>query len=444
MQCEILRRKYGGSISIGRNVKTIFTRPEITTDDPIVHRCPNIPRNSLRVPSFARPAALLNDEAQMTNDQIPSFDIHHSGACGSCPPWLGGSTVLHGFTLVELLVVIAIIGILVALLLPAIEAAREAARRAQCTNNLKQISLSLLTFHDAHKQFPRGAYTNPSKNHANAEDGLGWATKTLPYIEEQALYDRIVHNGIPGYDGDPWRERDEANMGGIFKAAHSAGKRPFSGGDTVLTAFRCPSVDLPKHAPDNSYYGGSGEPINMGYAGMHYKASRGYCDRGMYWRSAEGHSNQTCNAIDTNGDGTLDTIIKPPFSRVRIQDVLDGTSKTIAIGEASYFSSGNGTNRGDFPIWMGTAWEDGSSLFKTQDIINCNIAGVRSFPLSKLEIAQLPAGKGSDDCAFSWHVGVVLFAFVDGSVHSVTENLELRTFALLGDRMDGEVIGSIE
>jgi prepilin-type N-terminal cleavage/methylation domain-containing protein len=357
----------------------------------------------------------------------------HMGPIGRREAMRAGRDDRNGFTLVELLVVIAIIGILVALLLPAIQSAREAARRSQCSNNVKQITLALLNCHEARKEFPRGAYTSatPDANwKTNEEDGLGWATKILPYIEEQAVYDQIVRNGIPGYDGDPWKP-------GIFKAAIAAGKSPISGCGTPIVTFRCPSVDLPIQMPDGGYFGNPGTmPANAGYATSHYKASRGYCDRGMFLRKAESLKPQTLVDMDFDGDGTLDRVDKPPFNRVRIQDVLDGTSKTIAIGEAAYFVDSK-----SFPFWAGTIVEDGTILFKTHDPF---ISGTFAFPISPGEIQRLlPPDNYADDVAFSWHTGGVFFGFVDGSVHFLTTDIEMRTYALLGDRMDGRVISQL-
>jgi prepilin-type N-terminal cleavage/methylation domain-containing protein/prepilin-type processing-associated H-X9-DG protein len=101
------------------------------------------------------------------------------------------------FTLVELLVVIAIIGILIALLLPAVQAAREAARRAQCTNNLKQIGLAMHNYDSARKHLPSGwnmhGLTAP-------EAETTWVVYILPYIEEGAVAD--LDTGVFGRPGE--------------------------------------------------------------------------------------------------------------------------------------------------------------------------------------------------------------------------------------------------
>jgi prepilin-type N-terminal cleavage/methylation domain-containing protein len=109
-----------------------------------------------------------------------------------------------GFTLIELLVVIAIIAVLIALLLPAVQSAREAARRAQCTNNLKQIGLAMHNYHDQQGSLPPGL------------KGCCWGTWlvfTLPFIEQQPLYNAWnsfgndqyetlgIQNGSLRYDG---------------------------------------------------------------------------------------------------------------------------------------------------------------------------------------------------------------------------------------------------
>jgi prepilin-type N-terminal cleavage/methylation domain-containing protein len=111
---------------------------------------------------------------------------------------------LRGFTLVELLVVIAIIGILVALLLPAIQAAREAARRAQCVNQIKQLSIAMLNYENVRKALPPGAYRGPLQLPNGKDNGTGppipnggwldnhsWFAPTMQFMEEQAWFDSI-------------------------------------------------------------------------------------------------------------------------------------------------------------------------------------------------------------------------------------------------------------
>jgi type II secretory pathway pseudopilin PulG len=111
------------------------------------------------------------------------------------------------FGLYELLIIIAIIAILLALLLPAVQKVREAAARTQSTNNLKQIAIAVHSFHDANRRLPFNGSNSAVGNvkyFAEAKDGKtesgSWAFQILPYIDQQALFNKVTRNvGIPTY-----------------------------------------------------------------------------------------------------------------------------------------------------------------------------------------------------------------------------------------------------
>ena len=128
------------------------------------------------------------------------------------------------FTLVELLVVIAIIGVLVALLLPAVQAAREAARRAQCSNNLKQIGLAVLNYESNLRIMLPGAFwAYDPKDHPIKGSIL---LHILPYIEQQALYDQFDFK--------------------IFNLETQSTPRTFGDlASTYLASYRCPTDTSP-------------------------------------------------------------------------------------------------------------------------------------------------------------------------------------------------------
>jgi prepilin-type N-terminal cleavage/methylation domain-containing protein len=158
---------------------------------------------------------------------------------------------VRGFTLVELLVVIAIIGILVALLLPAIQAAREAARRTACQNNLKNLSLAVLTYENQRKGLPP-ATNAPSPtsgevwgSSALLDNELSWIVQILPQIEEQALYDRFFPNrpilplgGRPGQDFVNKGNPQEAQPQILICPSDSSKGRSFKETVGTYSAFR--------------------------------------------------------------------------------------------------------------------------------------------------------------------------------------------------------------
>ena len=301
----------------------------------------------------------------------------------------GASPLPAGFTLVELLVVIAIIGTLVGLLLPAVQAAREAARRSQCTNNLKQIGLALLNFHDARNRFPPGV-------------NLPVGTASGMLFPSNALY-KSGKMGKPPFAGQwgswlmyTFTMLEEANLAAqldFTTREYGNCNGPDSVGARNVSVFVCPSDHVPKN-PVSYATGG-----NTYYLGVNsYMANAG--SRCWFW------ANSTC-------DGMFQV-----NSNVRLKDVFDGTSHTVLVGERDSFEP-NWIVGGEqkLPNMRGWAWSNFNAM---QDVLASAWVPV-NYRLPGMVTSSFNASTDDRQNAFgSRHPGGANMVFADGSVRFIT------------------------
>jgi prepilin-type N-terminal cleavage/methylation domain-containing protein len=324
------------------------------------------------------------------------------------------------FTLVELLVVIAIIGILVALLLPAIQAAREAARRTQCINHLKQQSLAVHNFTDARKKLPPARISDHQ---------VTWLYLILPYMENVQL-------------GQLW----DISKGDYYDA-------PIEIRTAVVDEYLCPSADHESltvlkqmTSLSNHSHSGGDEGANMfrgaiaDYMGV--MSSSCAISRKIVFPNEtvprQGNFGSTKEQA-VMADGSIVPVFPRDWvsipatpatdypqrvasynPRISIAKVTDGTSKTLMIGEIS-------KSRAD--IFQAFNGDNAPALFLGE------AAPFTPDP----EPNPTPANYHRDFSFGSAHPSVVHFAMVDGSVHPINKDVDMKVMDRAAQRNDGEV-----
>jgi prepilin-type N-terminal cleavage/methylation domain-containing protein/prepilin-type processing-associated H-X9-DG protein len=308
-----------------------------------------------------------------------------------------------GFTLVELLVVIAVIGVLVSLILPAVQAAREAGRRAQCSNNLKQMGVAFHLYHDTHRQFPSAYISQPGgpnedPDTLDAGPGWAWGALLLPFLEQQPLHDQFDHE-LPCWD-----------------PAHAAPAQ------TTLEVYLCPSASGdrgPFRVLDKD-----GNPLAT-FGRSHYVANVGQDEPWGY----------TVYDYASIADGPLFR-----NSTIRAADVTDGLTSTVFLGEHHPVLSNK--------TWVGVV--PGAAVCPTPKFAfsECDEAATLVQVHSGPSANELPPAihpPNSPLChvcqMYAHHPGGCNVLLGDGSVRFISATINQLTWAALSSRAGGEVVG---
>jgi prepilin-type N-terminal cleavage/methylation domain-containing protein/prepilin-type processing-associated H-X9-DG protein len=323
----------------------------------------------------------------------------------------------RGFTLVELLVVIAIIGILVALLLPAVQAAREAARRMQCSNNIKQIALSLHNYFDSHKSFPAagrgyGMCTGtPVNGEVKNSNGL---VSILPYLELQTVYDQFNHL-------QTYSNHNQRSSGTVIGDAAINGNAAIS--EEELQVFICPSDNNgPKtRTLVGSYYGPA--PGFTGAATNYDFITSAFTD----FSNCTSYQNSTTKRMFGEDSSTT------------MAEVTDGTTNTFMLGETTKWHQNGRSFAWAYRAWVMTgidpypsARDAGINLWHMPWVA----PSWQSPPYNPLK------GRTRTwwSAAASLHPGGCQFALADGSVRFVPETVQKSMLNNLARMSDGQVV----
>lgn len=341
----------------------------------------------------------------------------------------------NGLNALDVVVTIVILLVLAALLLPGTCGHRDAARRSQCKNNLKQIGLSLMNYHDVYRTLPPGFTASETRGESS---GYGWSFYILPFFDQASLFERF-NSKLP---------LTNQTFGNFHPAS------------TILTASRCPSDNgdatvTSRWMPDlgtTNYVGNFGVGIPPTYSVLN-GSTRSLVDS----RHCQG--------------------ILGPNSRVRIRDVKDGMSNVVLAGERRMSPNAN-----EWPVgrvagncnnyWAGIpnvdavsplvvlATSTGGLIERTpQEIelntgelpIKGNIPDIRSperqkslpyFGINRDTRGELLGDSKLVTAGFSsWHFGGAYAGIADGTVRFLSENIDPIILTNLMRRSDGETLG---